>query len=599
VGRTRGERRKVAALLAVATLAAGVGLLAYASHLLQGSELQTINARFSVRGTQPAPTDIVLVEIDNATFQELTRLHLHSEFPFPRRYDARVVDRLRLAGARTIAMDMEFSHPTDERDDLALFEAIGRAHGKTVLAATEVGPGGNTEVLGGPERLHEVGARAAEARLTVDSDGAVRRFSYSYSGLHNFAVVTAERADRRPIPASRFEGGTLPIDYVGPPGRIRSIAYSRVLLGRFPPGLFRGKIVVVGAAAPILQDVHTTATSGSSEMPGPEIWANAINTLLRGVPLRNAPGWVDVALIALLGLVVPLGSLRVRPRRSLLSALVLAMIFTIAIQIAFGRGLIVSFVYPQLALALGTLGTLAVLYMTAAIERMRVRDAFSRFVPEAVVDDVLARTDENHRLGGVRRVGTVLFSDLRGFTSFSEPLQPDQVVDCLNHYMTEMSEAIMDHGGTLVTYMGDGIMAVFGAPIEQPDHADRALAATREMLFERLPSFNQWMREQGLGEGFQMGIGLNSGEIMSGQVGSERRMEYTVIGDTVNTAARLEGMTKGTPHSVFVAESTRVLLLDGEDELAFVDEMAVRGREAAIRVWTIAPDTDRGGAQSA
>ena len=182
----------------------------------------------------------------------------------------------------------------------------------------------------------------------------------------------------------------------------------------------------------------------------------------------------------------------------------------------------------------------------------------------------------------------MLFSDLRGFTTFSEALEPDRVVECLNQYMTEMSEAIMDHGGTLVTYMGDGIMAVFGAPIEQPDHADRALAATREMLFERLPRFNEWMRERGLGEGFQMGVGLNSGEVMSGQVGSERRMEYTAIGDTTNTAARLEGMTKGTPHSAFVAESTRALLHDGAAELAFVDELPVRGRGAAIRVWTIA-----------
>ena len=402
MGKARGERRKVVALLAVAALAVGLGVLAYATHLLRGTELQTINARFSIRGAQPPPSDIVLVEIDNATFQTLTRLRLHSEFPFPRRYDARVVDRLRRAGARTIALDLEFSHPTDERDDLALFEALRRARGKTVLAATEVGQGGNTEVMGGPERLREIGARAAEARLTVDPDGSVRRFAYSYNKLPSFAVVSAERATRRPIPASLFEGGTLPIDYVGPPGTIRSISYSKVLLGRFPRGLFNGKIVVVGASAPILQDVHTTATSGSSEMPGPEIWANAIDSLLRGVPLRNAPGWVDVALIALLGLVVPLGSLRVRPLRSLLSALALAVLFAIAVQIAFDRGLIVSFVYPLLALALGTLGTLAVLYMGEAIERERVRDVFSRFVPADVVDEVLASADENLRLGSGR-----------------------------------------------------------------------------------------------------------------------------------------------------------------------------------------------------
>ena len=156
----------------------------------------------------------------------------------------------------------------------------------------------------------------------------------------------------------------------------------------------------------------------------------------------------------------------------------------------------------------------------------------------------------------------------------------------LNHYLSEMSDAIMDHGGTLVSYMGDGIMAVFGAPIEQPDHADRAVAAAEEMLSTRLERFNDWLRAQGLGEGFEMGIGINSGNVMSGQVGSERRIEYTAVGDTTNTAARLEGMTKGTPHQVFIADSTRADLTDGE-RLVFVDEFPVRGRSAGIKVWTL------------
>jgi len=222
----------------------------------------------------------------------------------------------------------------------------------------------------------------------------------------------------------------------------------------------------------------------------------------------------------------------------------------------------------------------------SSFERQWVHDTFSRFVPEAVVEDVLARTDENRRLGAVRRVGTVLFGDLRGFTAFAESHEPDQVAEFLNRYLTEMSEAIMDHGGTLIAYMGDGIMAVFGMPIEQPDHADRSLAASHEMLFERLPRFNQWLSREGLGDGFRMGIGLSSGEVMSGQVGSERRMEYAAVGDTTNAAARLEKMTKGTPHSIFIAESTKESLHDAHDWLSYVDELTLRGREAPIRIWT-------------
>src|SRR5271166_5496990 len=128
--------RKAAALLIVAALASGLGVIAYATHLLRRSELQTIDARFSIRGGHGAPGEVALVLIDDATFAELTRLHLHSEFPFPRRYEAQVIDNLRRAGATTIALDIEFAHETDERDDLALFEALGRAHGRTVLAAT-------------------------------------------------------------------------------------------------------------------------------------------------------------------------------------------------------------------------------------------------------------------------------------------------------------------------------------------------------------------------------------------------------------------------------------------------------------------------------
>src|SRR5436309_14561791 len=152
-----------------------------------------------------------------------------------------------------------------------------------------------------------------------------------------------------------------------------------------------------------------------------------------------------------------------------------------------------------------------------------------------------------------------------------------------------MRDAVLAHGGTLISYMGDGIMAVFGAPIEQDDHADRAFAAAREMLGERLPRFNACVRERGLGEGYKMGIGLNTGLVMSGNVGHMRRLEYTAVGDTVNTASRLEGMTKGTPYSIFLADSTRELMGQQPEDMTFVDELAVRGRAAAVKVWAV-PD---------
>jgi adenylate cyclase len=204
-----------------------------------------------------------------------------------------------------------------------------------------------------------------------------------------------------------------------------------------------------------------------------------------------------------------------------------------------------------------------------------------------VVDQVLEQADEDLRLGGVQREGTVMFSDLRGFTSFAESLPVERVIEVLNIYLGEMSAAILDAGGTLVAYMGDGIMAVFGAPIEQPDHADRALRAAREMLGPRLATFNRYLRSSGLGDGFRMGVGLNSGHVMSGNVGSQRRLEYTAIGDTTNTAARLEAMTKGTPHQLFMSQATVDLLRTRPDDFVHVGEFEVRGRTQKITLWSI------------
>jgi class 3 adenylate cyclase len=225
------------------------------------------------------------------------------------------------------------------------------------------------------------------------------------------------------------------------------------------------------------------------------------------------------------------------------------------------------------------------------LERARVRDVFSRFLPEYVVDDVLARTDEDLRLGGVSTVGTVMFTDLRGFTTFSEERPPELVIEALNTYFDETSDSIFEHGGTLVAYRGDGFLAVFGAPIELEDHADRALATARDMLHVRLPRFNAWLRGQGLGEEVRMGVGLNSGPFMSGNVGSLRRLEYTVHGDTVNTASRIEGMTKTVGSPILVAQSTRQSLLRPPEDLRPLGEFEVRGRSSTISLWTV--DGDR------
>jgi adenylate cyclase len=218
------------------------------------------------------------------------------------------------------------------------------------------------------------------------------------------------------------------------------------------------------------------------------------------------------------------------------------------------------------------------------LDRERVHSVFARFLPESVAAALLDRTDGDTTIPGESLTGTVMFGDLRGFTTFAETRPADQVIEVLNRYLGLMTDAVLDHGGTLVDYMGDGVMAAFGAPIPTDDHADLAVAAARSMTTEKLSEFNGWLETAGIADGFRMGIGLNSGPVMSGSVGSERRQEYAVIGDTVNTASRIEGLTKETLYAVLLAEGTYTSLRSTEG-LVFVDEFEIRGRRSRIKVW--------------
>ena len=227
----------------------------------------------------------------------------------------------------------------------------------------------------------------------------------------------------------------------------------------------------------------------------------------------------------------------------------------------------------------------------AARDRRRMRFLFGRFVPEPVVDELLARDDASGGIAGVRQESTVLFCDLRGFTTFAESAEPELVIEVLNTYLGEMTEAILGHNGTVVSYLGDGIMAVFGSPVESEHHAAHGLAAAEELLAVRLPRLNAWLEARDLPP-FRLGVGLNSGDVMSGTVGSERRMEYAAVGDTTNVAARLQAATKGTPHALFVSQTT----WDRLDEHSRVrlqpaGDQAVAGRGQPVPVY--APREER------
>ena len=572
---------RAALTIAVGLLAAGIALAVGATGVLDELELKSVDERFQLRGNESPPRDVVVVGIGDTTLRKV-----HAQV-LPRSLHGRAIDTLLRAGARVVAYDVEFTDPSTPHEDAALLNAAKRAGPRLVLATTRVNDDGTLTVLDGAD-LRRHGVRIGDGDLLLDDDGAMRRVQGLVHGVPGFAAVIAQAASTRPIHTRPLRGDGAWIDYTGPESDLPEIPFDDVLSGRFDPKRVRGKVVVVGATATVLQDYHPTSEPG--EMSGAQIQAQATRTILSGFPLSDPPGWLQPLMALIAGLVAPLATLRGKPGREIVRALVAAglglVVLVAATQLAFNSGPVIKFVVPLLALVFGTAGAIALSYATETRARRRVRSTFERFVPKEVVGELLARTDASPRLPGERVEATVLFCDLRGFTTLAERLE-GEVIEVLDRWFNEMGDAVLDNGGTLVSFQGDGIMSVFGAPIHAPDHAARALAAAREMLDVRLPRFNAWLEEQGLiDEPKRMGIGVNTGTIMSGSVGSDRRLEYAAVGDATNTASRLQSLSKQSDHQLFVAQSTRDALGDA-DGLVLLGPMDLPGRREPCTVWTL------------
>lgn len=568
---------RLARALVVGLLAAGVsgGLALIHGGPEERVEQSLVDARYAVRGEHALP-DVVVVDLDEDT---LGRLQI--QWPYPRWIHARVIRALLRAGARTVVYDVQFSERSDRRDDTDLLRAA--ADRRVVLATTEIDDGGQPAVIGGARELAARGGQVGMALFPVDRDGVWRRVQGRIEGIPQLSVLAA--------------GGDLstpsqPIDFAGPAGTARTISFWRVASGRrFDPVAIRGRIVVVGASAPSLHDIHPVPFGGAL-MPGAEIHANAIQTVLDGYPLRDAPAVAAVLLVLAAGLLAPLATLVGSPGRALAQALGAGVLGTLALlggaQLAFDAGTIVPVAAPLLALALGTVGAVALTYLFEVRARRQLRTTFERFVPPKVAAELLPEGDAAPRLESRRLEATVLFCDLRGFTTLSERLEAEQTIGVLNRYLEAVSAAVFAHGGTVVSYQGDGVMAVFGAPLPQQDHAVHALAAAREILHEALPRFNAWLLEERLADApLDAGIGLNTGPVMSGLVGSERRLEYAAVGDATNVAARLQGLGRDADGRLFVSGTTYTALAatGPVNGLRRHGEVNLRGRREPVTVY--------------
>jgi CHASE2 domain-containing sensor protein len=358
---------RVRPLACIAVLAFGVGAIVETTGALDGLERDTLNERFEQRGAH-RPSDVVVVAIDAKSFDVL-----REQWPFPRSLHGRAIRALHAAGARQIVYDVQFTEPSTPREDLALYRAIDAAGG-AVLATSESDEHGHTNVLGGDANLRRIGAEAAASDLHSDSDGAIVGFPRSVSGLDTIAVATTRRDGRPAVPAAAFDAEGALIDYRGPPGTVRTVSFSDVIRGSFAPGTFRDRVVVVGASAPTLRDVHSTPVGGDEPMAGAEVQANAIWTALQGAPLRKTSTALGLLLVALLALAAPLVRLRFPAPLVGLTIFVGAALYLVAAQLAFNGGRVLDVVAPLSALVVGGVATIA----WSQLAESRARRAVSR-----------------------------------------------------------------------------------------------------------------------------------------------------------------------------------------------------------------------------
>ncbi len=359
---------------------------------------------------------------------------------------------------------------------------------------------------------------------------------------------------------------------------------QQLLAGEKPlvdPASLEGAIVLVGTTAPGLHDLFSVPLAG--KMPGMQVHASALDNLLSGHFLAPAPGWVAALILLACALGAALAVTVLGVWRGLAAgALVLAALVGGSVAL-FRAGTWLQVTPPFVAVALAAFGGVAYQYLVEDREKRKVKQLFSRYVSKDVCEQLMD-DPSRARLGGSRREMTVLFSDIRGFTTFSEAGQPEQIVQQLNEYFTRMVEVVFAHRGTLDKFVGDAVMALFGAPLDDPDHAEHAVQAARAMIRE-LEALNRGWAAEGRPT-LAIGVGVNTGEMVAGNIGSESIMSYTVIGDAVNLASRLESLNKQYGTSIIVSEATRSRL-KGDYHVRALGEAVVKGKTKAVPIFEI------------
>jgi adenylate cyclase len=399
--------------------------------------------------------------------------------------------------------------------------------------------------------------------------------------LADFGVEGIQIGDIR-IPTD--EAGRVMINYLGPGKTFPHYSISDILSGRLDPDTFKDKIVVVGATAIGIYDLRVTPFS--SVYPGVEIHATVIDNILKRNFLQRT-AWTSLldflsilGLGFLIGLVLP----RFSAVRGLLFSVVILAGFVAVNTLLFTQmNLWLNMVYPVIVILAVYVAVTVYRYITEEREKQKIRGAFQYYLTASVINEML-KDPTKLKLGGDKRNLTVLFSDIRGFTTISEKLSPEELVHLLNEYLTAMTDLVFKYDGLLDKYMGDAIMAVWGAPLDQPDHAERACRTALEMLDELRKLQNKWESEGR--PRMDIGVGINTGDMVVGNMGSQMRFDYTVMGDSVNLGSRLEGINKEYGTNVVISEFTHEIVKD-RFFCRELDSVRVKGKKLPVRIYEL------------
>ena len=606
--------------------------------LLGQVELKTYDMRLKALERVP-PQHVVIAAIDEQSLAKVGR------WPWSRTVHAELARRLDEAGAKVIAFDLFFPERESPNIDAQFARAIGSTR-KTVLgtyflldqaAARYYGAAGLeavvpqaiSDVHQTAELLHDVpiydaygvianipelqksAVFAGHINVLQDTDGVVRRaplvvrhgerwypafdvqVARAFAPDQPFSLQISEYGIVGVNVAGRFvplaEGGELLIRYRGPEARtFATVSIADILERKADPSLLRDRVVLIGNTAKGIGD--TRVTPYGTSFPGVEVRANIIENLLEGAILER-PGWmalVDGTVMVLLGLVL----IWLLPRLGVsggaaLTAVLLVGYIVLAFHLFRSAGLWLNLVYPSLLVVLLFASATLVEYFSAFSEKRYLKRAFAHYVPPAVVDELVADAGKL-QLGGEKRELTVLFSDIRGFTTLSEAMAPEELVKLMNEYFTVMTDKVFDHRGSLDKYIGDAIMAVFGAPVHEPQHAALACRSALAMV-QALGTLQQSLRERRL-PAIDIGIGINTGPMIVGNMGSASRFSYTVVGDAVNLASRIEHLNKDYGTSILLSEYTYLPVKDEFPLAREVDRVRVRGRAQPVQLFELIPE---------